>query len=221
MEAVKTNIEQEMEMASAMMVKTANGLTIKDNDDYQRGSDILKDIKTKIKAVKEYWKEPKAAAQAAHKQLVAREAQMLKPLEEAEGVIKKAMLAYDAEVKRKQREAEEAARRAQEEERARLAAIAEEAEKNGDADGAAFMREMMEEVEAPEVVTNAPAAKGLSVRTTWKARVTDPKLVPAYFDGYELREINMTMLNNLARWKNDAKIPGVEFYQESSMSVRA
>ena len=108
MEAVKTNIEQEMEMASAMMVKTANGLTIKDNDDYQRGSDILKDIKAKIKAVKEYWKEPKAAAQAAHKQLVAREAQMLKPLEEAEGVIKKAMLAYDAEVKRKQREADNA-----------------------------------------------------------------------------------------------------------------
>ena len=56
---------------------------------------------------------------------------------------------------------------------------------------------------------------------TWKARVTDPKLVPAYFDGYELREINMTALNALARqYEGGLDIPGVEFYQENQMSVR-
>ena len=216
-------MEQELEQSGAAMVKVAEGLVIANNEDFERGNAALKEIKKRIKAVKDYWQEPKAAADRAHKALVEREKQLLKPLQDAESMIKKAMLAYDAEVKRRQREAEEAARRAREEEEKRLAAMAAEAEKKGDSAGAAFMREMAEIVDAPEFeVQEAPVASGLSVRTTWKAKVVDPKLVPAYYDGYELREINMTMLNTLARLsEGGAKIPGVVFYTESTMSVRA
>jgi hypothetical protein len=147
---------------------------------------------------------------------------MLKPLTEAEGIIKKAMLAYDTEVKRKRQEAEEAARRAREAEAERLAALAAKAAQEGDEDTADVLLDMAEEVPMKTVVAEAaPVAKGVSVRKTWKARVTDPKLVPAYWDGYELREINMVALNALARWRNgEAQIPGVEFYQENQMSVR-
>ena len=221
MEAIKPTIEQQMEQEGALMVQRVTGLTITNDAEYERGGDILKDIKARIKAVKDYWKAPKAAAQAAHKTLVDREKQMLKPLEDAEGTVKKTMLAYTTEQQRRQREAEEAARKAQQEEQARLAALAAEAEQQGDADGAAFMREMSEAVEAEPVQPTA-APRGVSVRTTWKARVTDPKLVPAYFDGYELREINMTALNGLARqYEGGLDIPGVEFYKDSVMSVRA
>jgi len=218
MEAIKPTIEQQMEHEGALMVKRVTGLTITNDEEYERGGDILKDIKARIKAVKDYWKAPKAAAQAAHKTLVDREKQMLKPLEDAEGTVKKTMLAYTTE---QRRIAEEAARKAREEEQARLAALAAQAEQQGDADSAAFMRDMMDTAE-PEQVQPTAAAKGVSVRTTWKARVTDPKLVPAYFDGYELREINMTMLNGLARqYEGGLDIPGVEFYKDSTMSVRA
>lgn len=218
MEAIKPTIEQRMEQEGALMVKRVTGLTITNDAEYERGGDILKDIKARIKAVKDYWKAPKAAAQAAHKTLVDREKQMLKPLEDAEGTVKKTMLAYTTE---QRRIAEEAARKVRQEEQARLAALAAQAEQQGDADSAAFMRDMMDAAE-PEQVQPTAAAKGVSVRTTWKARVTDPKLVPAYFDGYELREINMTMLNNLAQWnKGRLDIPGVEFYRDSVMSVRA
>lgn len=204
MEAIKPTIEQQMEQEGALMVKRVTGLTITTDDDYSRGGDILKDIKARIKAVKDYWKAPKAAAQAAHKTLVDREKQMLKPLEDAEATVKKTMLAYTTEQKRKRQE-----------EQARLAALAAQAEQQGDADGAEFMREMSAAVE-PVQLTG-----GVSVRTTWKARVTDPKLVPAYFDGYELREINMTALNGLARqYEGGLNIPGVEFYRDSTMSVR-
>jgi hypothetical protein len=206
-----------MEQEGALMVKRVTGLTITNDAEYERGGDILKDIKARIKAVKDYWKAPKAAAQAAHKTLVDREKQMLKPYEFAEAQIKKDMLAYTTE---QRRIAEEVARKAREEEQARLAALAAQAEQQGDADSAAFMRDMMDTEEPQQVQTATP--KGVSVRTTWKARVTDPKLVPAYFDGYELREINMTMLNNLAQWnKGRLNIPGVEFYRDSVMSVRA
>ena len=225
MEAVKmnTNMEQELEKSGVMMINIANDLTITSNEDYERGNYILKDIKARIKQVKDYWKAPKAAAQDAHKTLVVREAQMLKPLETAESVIKKAMLAYMTEIQRKQREAEEAARRQREEEEHRLEALAAEAEKNGDIGGAEFMREMAQTVETPEVISEAaPVAQGISVRTSWKARVIDKKLVPAYFNGYELREINMTVLNSLAKWSGgEAKIPGVEFYQDSTLVSRS
>ena len=216
MEAIKPTIEQQMEQEGALMVKRVTGLTITNDAEYERGGDILKDIKARIKAVKDYWKAPKAAAQAAHKTLVDREKQMLKPLEDAEATVKKTMLAYTTE---QRRIAEEAAREALEE-HARLTALVELAEQQGDADRAAFMRDMMD-AEEPQQVQPTVTPKGVSVRTTWKARVTDPKLVPAYFDGYELREINMTMLNNLARWHNEMDIPGVEFYRDETLSVRA
>jgi hypothetical protein len=217
MEAIKPTIEHQMEREGALMVKRVTGLTITNDADYERGGDILKDIKARIKAVKDYWKQPKAAAQAAHKTLVDREKQMLKPLEDAEGTVKKTMLAYTTQ---QRRIAEEAARKAREEEQARLAALAAQAEQQGDTDSAAFMRDMIDAAE-PEQVQTA-AAKGVSVRTTWKARVTDHKLVPAYFDGYELREINMTALNGLARqYEGGLDIPGVEFYMDETLSVRA
>lgn len=225
MEAIKTDtmMEQKLEQGGALMVKTAKGLTITTHEDYDRGTTILKDIKTRVKAVKEYWKGPKEAANAAHKELVAKEAQMLKPLTEAESIIKKAMLSYTTEVERKRREAEEAARKAREAEVRRLEAIAAKAEEQGDTDTAEVMRDMAEEVPMGEIAANvAPTAKGVSVRTTWKARVTDPKLVPAYFEGMELRTINQAALNNIAKWRNgEAEIPGVEFYRESNMSVMA
>ena len=217
MEAIKPTIEQQMEQEGALMVKRVTGLTITNDAEYERGGDILRDIKARIKAVKDYWKAPKAAAQAAHKTLVEREKQMLKPLEDAEGTVKKVMLAYTTE---QRRIAEEIARKAQQEEQARLAALAAAAEQQGDSDSAEFMRDMMDSVEAEPVQT--ATTKGVSVRTTWKARVTDPKLVPAYFDGYELREINMTALNGLARqYEGGLNIPGVEFYRDETLSVRA
>ena len=218
MEAIKPTIEQQMEQEGALMVKRVTGLTITNDEEYERGGDILKDIKARIKAVKDYWKQPKAAAQAAHKTLVDREKQMLKPLEDAEGTVKKTMLAYTTE---QRRIAEEAARKAREEEQARLAALAAQAEQQGDADSAAFMLDMMDTAE-PEQVQPTATPKGVSVRTTWKARVIDPKLVPAYFDGYELREINITALNGLARqYEGRLDIPGVEFYRDETLSVRA
>lgn len=224
MEAIKTDtmMEQKLEQGGALMVKTARALTITTHEDYDKGTDYLKEVKTRIKAVKEYWKGPKEAANAAHKELVAKETQMLKPLQEAESIIKKAMLAYTTEVERKRREAEEAARKAREAEVRRLEAIAAQAEAQGDEDTAEIMRDMAEEVPLGEIsAAAAPTAKGVSVRTTWKARVVDPKAVPAYFEGMELREINMTALNNIAKWRNgEAQIPGVEFYKDSTMSVR-
>lgn len=223
MEAIRIDatMEQELKQSGVAMVSVAQGLIITNNEEFEKGNNILREIKSRAKKVKEYWKGPKEAANAAHKELVAKEAQMLKPLQEAETIIKKAMLAYDAEIKRQQREAEEAARKQREEEVKRMEALAEKAQEQGDEDTAEIMRDMAEAVPIKQINVSAPTTNGVSVRMIRKARVTDEKLVPAYFDGYELRTINMSILNSLAKMTSgDSKIPGVEFYEESIMTVR-
>ena len=208
---------KELEHECQMTAYQVRELTIVSDDDYARGSEILKEIKSRMKQVKDYWKVPKQAAQNAHKTIVARETQMLAPLEEAERVIKRAMLDYTAAIEKARREAEEAARA----EEQRLLEMAKAAEEKGDEGGADFLRGLAE-TEPVQPIVAAPKTSGLSVKKTWKARVVNPQIVPAYFDGMEIRTINAAALNTIARESGGtAQIPGVEFYQDSTMSVRS
>lgn len=216
-------IEEQLEKSGAMAVQTAREFKVASQDDYEQGAKYLNGIKTRAKQIVEYWKPAKEAADKAHKQLVAKEKQMLKPLQEAEAIIKRTMLDYQRAVEKARREAEAEARRRQEEEARRLLEQAVQAEEKGDDQQAAInmaMAQMVSEMPAAPVVAS-PTAQGTSIRKTWKAKVVDEKLVPAYFNGMELRTINMTALNNLAKTtKGTMQIPGVEFYEDASLSVR-
>ena len=216
-------VEQQLEQSGKLAVQTAKELTIATQDDYEKAGKYLVGIKTRTKQIQDYWKGPKEAANAAHKAVVEREKQMLAPLKEAEKIIKGTMLNYQAAVEKARREQEEALRRKQQEEVDRLLNQAAEAGASGDAQAEAIgmaMAEMVNDM-PPAAQMDTPSATGTSVRKTWKARVTDPTAVPAYFNGLELRTINSAALNNIAKMtKGTAQIPGVEFYQEASLGVR-
>ena len=102
---------------------------------------------------------------------------------------------------------------------------AAEAEQAGDVHGAAIsmaMAEMVEDMKAPALVAEPAKAAGTTVSKRWKARVVDEAAVPAYVNGMELRKINQAALDALARMsKGEASIPGVEFYQDTTISVKA
>ena len=216
-------IEEQLEKSGAAAVQTAKAFKITSQEDYEQGGKYLTGIKTRMKQISEYWKPAKEAADKAHKQLVAKEKQMLKPLQEAESIIKRTMLTYQQAVEKARREAEAEARRRQEEEARRLLEEAVKAEEKGDDQAAAIhmaMAEVVSDMPAAPVVEK-PTAQGTSIRKTRKARVVDEKLVPAYFNGMELRSINMSVLNSLAKTtKGTMQIPGVEFYEEAALSVR-
>ena len=83
------------------------------------------------------------------------------------------------------------------------------------------MAQMIDDMKPTQAVAK-PTASGTSVRKMWKARVVDPKLVPAYVNGIEVREIKMSALNNLAKMTNgELQVPGVEFYEESGIVARS
>lgn len=144
-----------------------------------------------------------------------------------------------------QRKAEEAARKERERlERQRLAAEAKAREKEAElrrqaaeADAAerakieAKMRAEAEKaaakqaeldaraasVTAPVIHREAPKVEGLSTRTVYKFRITDPAAIPREYlaiDEGKIRKVVQAL-------KADARIPGVEVYAEESMAARA
>lgn len=216
-------LEKQLEVNGQITVSTAARMQVSNQEQYNEAANFLRSIKEQAKKVKDYWSGPKSKAAAAHKDIVNREKSMLDPLTKAENIIKSAMKSYQEAVERARREAEEEARRRQQQEAERLFDQAAEAEASGDGQAAAVglaMAEMVSDMQAPPSI-ESPTAQGISSRKTWKARVTDPKLVPAYFNGLELRTISTAALNNIAKMtKGTASIPGVEFFEDSTISVR-
>lgn len=72
-----------------------------------------------------------------------------------------------------------------------------------------------------EIKTETPDLKGTHIRKTWKARIVDESKVPVNYGKMCIREINMSKLNDIAKYtEGKAKIEGVEFYQEETVVVR-
>lgn len=218
------SIENQLAITGQQMVEDAKGMRIECETDYENAGTALRKIKDQVKRIKDYWLGPKTKAKAAHQEIVDREKAMLSVLNSAEAIIKANMKTYLDAVEKARREAEAEARRRQEEEAARLLEQAVTAEESGDDQAAAVnmaMAEMVSEMPAAPAIT-APKAVGISTRKVWKARITDPQKVPAYANGMEIRTINMSALNSIARMsKGSANIPGVEFYEDSTISARA
>lgn len=217
-------MEKQLQESGQLMVREACSLTIESDQDYENAGKILVEIKTRIKAVTDYWSPLKKSASEAHKALCAREKEMLKPLTSAESIIKGTMISYQREAEKKRLQEAEEIRRKQQEETDRLLADAVRAQEDGDDLSAQInlqMAQMVNEM-APVSVATAPKAAGTSVKKVWKARVLNPEAVPAYVNGMEIRQIDMAALNRIAKMSNGKMtIPGVEFYEDAVMAVRS
>lgn len=218
------SIEQQLQAAGLSAISEAKSLKIESQQDYERAAAFLIEIKRRAKQMKDYWKPTKDASKAAHAQVCQREKEMLAPLEEAEKAIKASMAGYQMAVQIARLQAEQEAKRRQQEERDRLLAEAAEAEKSGDMQGAMVgmaMAEMVEDMKAPSTVS-FEQARGTSTRRRWRARVIDERAVPAYAGDVEIRRIDQGALDRLAAMsKGTAQVSGVEFYQETIISARA
>ena len=126
--------EKVLEAGSKDITGKVESIIIETEDDYGEAAEYGKRVKAQIKAVKDYWKPLKENAAKAHKEICAREKEMLAPLQEAESTLKGAMSSYLMEQEKKRLEQEERMRRLQEAEAERLLNEAVESERNGDAE---------------------------------------------------------------------------------------
>lgn len=208
------------------LMQLAHELTVTDKDSHGRGLSLLKDIAGAEKRVIELFKEPKKAADTAHKFLTGLERQILGPIvtarKEVDGKVWRFEEQERARAEEEARKKAEAARRAEEDRKLREA---EDAEKAGDKKLADEI--LNEPIETP-VVPAAPAlakVEGVTSRSTWRAEVTDPmaliRYVAAHPEWESLLAPVMPALNSLARaQRSNLKIPGVRAIEEVSKAVR-
>lgn len=204
----------------------AESLVIQTDEDYAFAGEFGKMLKKKASQVTTFFKPMKDSAYQAHKAVCDREKAMLTPLRNAEKIIKQAINIYDAEQKRKRREAEEAARRAAEAERERKMREASELEAAGDNEGAEAAFEeaaIMDDAASYAVVpaTAAPKVSGVSTSKDWEIVEIDPKAVPLAVAGVEIRPVDKAAVMRLIRTsKGQIEIPGITYREVAKISFR-
>lgn len=218
-------MEKKLELEGVAAVAYAKNLKVTTSEEYGVASQLLVENKRMAKSVKEYWSEPKTQAKSAHQAVVNKEKAMLEPLLEAERIIKTSMLSYQRAVDEAKRRAEAEARERQRAEAERLMQQAIAEEKAGNEAEAAIsmaMAEMTEDLKPIPAWIDSPKASGISTRKSWKARIVNNAVVPIIANGVEIRPIDMSALDNLARVsKGTITIPGVEFYEHETISARS
>lgn len=203
----------------------AESFVIQTPEDYEAAGEFGKLLKQKAAEVTGFFKPMKDSAYQAHKAVCDREKAMLTPLKNAEKIVKKTMGDYLMEQERIRREAEEAARRAAEEERERKLKEAMALEAARDKEGAeAAVEEAVVMDEATGYSVPAPVkpkVSGVSTSKDWEITSIDTAKVPVNFNGMELRPVDQAAVMRLIRAsKGSIAIPGIAYREVAKMSFR-
>lgn len=246
---MQTNIQfpdtSEIDIVNKQLILQTEGKKITCAADLEWMTDTMKGINRRIKVVEEKMAEPISLANKTHKALTSLRAELLAPLERAKQYAAREIARYDGEQRRiaqeaamkAKREADEARRIAEEEERKRLEAerleTAMKLEKIG------FKEEADQILDQPIIVQTPPNShvaaplpdpepfkpKGLTIKTTYRAEVTDLRLlvqeVAAGRQPLSLILPNEKKLNDLAKTlKHELTIPGIQVVEDSKAQTR-
>lgn len=224
--AEKNEVEIVKKEAAAITV-WANNLTVASNEDYKNAYAQIAVIKNVRKRWSDYWLPLRDKAYATYKEVLGRLQEGTKTCDAAERRAKKIADDWRYEQERK---AEEEQRRLQaiadEKARREKERLEKEAAKLKTPEKKAERLEQAAEVIAPTITVAKPVeVKGVSVRITTKARLVDMSaLIAAATPGStaaSLLEFNERAANAFARsTKGKVAIPGIEFYQDRSSSVK-
>ena len=210
--SVSEKPEAKLKNENSMIVSEANSIEITTDADNAEAATFLMKIKGASKKVVEFFAPSKKAASEAHKAICANEKTMLRPLEDAEAIVKRKIRAWlDAQEKLRI----EAERKAAEE-AAKLQAKADKAMKKGEEEKAQELQ--LQAAMAVARVDYAPQkTAGVHSMKVWRWKVVDETAIPR-----EYLVPNEAALNALAKsTRGSMKISGIEFYEETSIVAKA
>lgn len=218
--------EQGLSKEVSQFEKRVSAMQVTNDLGYAAAGDLLKQVKTMQKKIKDYWEPLRVSAKKAYDDVLAKKKEMMDPIEGAEKILKRKMGDYTLEQERKAREEEDRRRREAQAEIDRKLDEAAKLEAQGDATGADFA---MAEAEVYDqyasgvsVQAQQPKVSGVSTSKTWKIKSIDASKVPVVFNGVELRPVDMAAVMRLVKSsKGQISIPGVEIEEDVVMSVRA
>jgi hypothetical protein len=213
--------EQELRSEALTLYDRASTIVVTNQSQYDDAAEILRTVKAMRKRWLDYWNPLRDGAYKSYKAILAKISEGDDPLEKAEVSLKRAILKFDDEQRRIQEELQrEAQRKAEEEEEARRAQAAFEAEEAG-----ASAEEVESIVAAPNLAVAPPVqptyqkAAGISRRDNWCIQVTDLKALLKHIgtgklklsaeDSRELAEFLQSLLKPRAvSDKETLNIPG-------------
>jgi len=217
----------ELERAAVSWPERAKALVVTDEQTLSLASDALAGIKSLRAKIEETFGPIIKRAYEAHREAVAQRKKVEAPLEEAERIIKGSVAAYLAEQERLRQEAE---RRAREEAERRAAEALERQIEDAESAGASpeDIEAMIDSAPTVVPVVSEPRPRkpeGISVRTTYKAEVTDMLALVRWVASnnryINLLSVNQSALNQLVRSLGPtAKIPGVRLVAQGTVAVR-
>lgn len=158
----------ELAAESSALVQQANALTITDDASYRTAAEFGKGIMALKKKIADFFLPHKKRAHDLHKALCSDEAAQLEPVEQAEAIVKRSVLAYRiAEAKREQelQRQREAQALKLEEDRQLQAAI--DAEEEGDHEAAAAIIAAPIETPVVRMQATTPKVSGVAGTKRW------------------------------------------------------
>ena len=217
--------EEEIQQEVSLVEIQAKEMVISTDSDYERAAEFGRQIKTQAKVVTDFFKPMKDSADQAHTAVCDREKTMLKPLQEAEKILKKSMTAYFQEKERKRKELEMKMQREAEAERERMlnkAAALEAEGRTEEAEDVLMDAQLTESVATQAtVIMDIPRAKGVSSGKDWEIEAIDHEKVPVNFSGVEIRPVDEKAIMRLIRAsKGKIQIPGIKYKETIKMSIR-
>lgn len=208
-------IETEVEQLTQAPIIAVNNAS-----DVSKATAVIKGIKGLIDKVKETFDPIVDKAHKSHKEAVAQRKKYLDPLEDQkkkyEGAISDYVKREEAEQRERERLANEHLAKVAEEAKQKLLNASKESVNEWEAE---VLKEKAQEVKAVTVGIQVKFVEeaGVVVRKTWKARIINEKLIPRQYLIVDERMISLAAKDELFR---NSGIPGVEFYEEVSTSVR-
>lgn len=203
----------------------ANGcvsVLIENDDHMQQAAEMLRTIKTRSKELNEKRLEITRPIDESKNQIMALFNPVQEKLKQGESILKAAILAYERKIAEENRLMQiQANKLAEEQAAAKAAAIIRDAEQAMDDDKPELALAYVAKAEEVKPVSVNVAAQrrpsGISIPKHWKHRVINPELVPP-----EFRLIDEKKLAKYATaMKESAKVPGVEFYEEATVSAKS
>jgi hypothetical protein len=230
MAIVPIDVDTELTERTLSVPEQAKTIRVADRSSYERACNFLMDVIAPMRReVEETFTPICQRTHEAHREATGQRSRHLKPLEDAERLLKQQIGAYELQKRREQEELERAAREAQE---LAIAESTEAAIEAAEAQGAT-REEVRAIIEQPVTMTRpvieAPIQRvsGVSTRKTWRAAIVDIKaLCRAVADGKVSSALvlpNEPALNALARAQGPdlARFcPGVRVYEQSSVAAR-
>ena len=197
-------------------------VTISNDGEMHQVAELLRRIKTHAKDLNEKRLEITRPIDESKARIMA----MFRPIEDklknAENIIKRGILSWEAKIaeenRRQQEIANRAAKEAEERARAALVVKAETAIAEGKPELAvAYVEKAEAVIVAPVNVAVERRASGISIPKIWKFRITDSSLIPDEFwilDETKIGKVVKAM-------KETTKIPGVEAFEEATVSAKS